>query len=759
MFYISPWMLLGLVLGTVYFVLVLFGFGGTRDENKTGKKSEDKLVSSAKITKDVGEEKEVQTADTKPGEVEWRKELEGRKSDKRKQIGEATFSSCEASDASKPFDGLRLAPADDKKGKKLVAKQSLEAVKIEEVLQSQDALYLQEFSVPEDFIAERQRSRASSHGSENLAEISCENIENIENIEGPGSSEANDAEVTEVKTQALVSSAPFENGFDDIAIRNNEQPTPPSDTLESKESSLFGDFADLLVTKAKKGAFHDIDLESKANYFAEKLSTQIVCDAIGQFATGSVSVDQEIESPNVQELHSFAGSLVDSLIEGASGKVSLVKDVESFAKDMSEQIINEGIEHCAEMEKLKQGRKQKLSLNEMKIFSEGIVSEVVSDGIDEAVGQDVSIRECNSDDKNLQEESAERTTQQAVLSSSLQPHISGIVENLVNGAIYEAALRVKAHSSGPRLENSALEDYAQEILESQVDETVQELIVSALHQAADFEEQEAECDSESFQPNKSKLESQLGSFVDDTVDAAVNEAAGKVLDQQIASNQEQKVLNGHVDLSLETIAEKSTPEIVIKLENEAQVTDLNHGVDVVPSKENEVELGEKGTSETNDYWRRSLILDLEGDEGEFDESFESERSQPSTGGSPLTPVNKETVSDEAESEEFIDSSEDEIIDHAEDAKLGAVGGSNAKKYESDDKMDFEDELGDGDDDDEDDGDTDNDDEGDLLFTGQSMVDGLCVSKPKEKKKKKKKKSALPRPRIQSGKLVINTLDN
>ena len=757
MFYISPWMLLGLILGTVYFVLVLFGFEENRHEKRTRKNSEGKLALSTQTSNDISEDKQVETIDEKPGEVQLGKEPQNRKSEAAKQIGEfeVTFSSCQTSHGSKSFDGLKLAPAGREKGESFVAEQKVEASKTEAVLQSQDALYLQEFDVSTDFIIERQGIRSSSLGSEDLGEISGENIQKND---GSGSLEAQDGESTEIVTQTVCSSVrsvPLEHRFGDIAERQSEQSTVPSCVKESnsstdlKQSGLFGDFADHLVTRAKMGAFHDIDLESKANYLAEKISTEIVCDAIGQLAAGSVSVDQEIESPNIQELHSFAGSVIDSLIRDVTGKVSLVNDVESFARDLSEQVVVEGIEDFAVMEKLRRGRKQKLSQNEMKIFSEGIVSEAVSDGIDEAVRRDVNIKGFKSAEKNLPK-AADSLTHQAALSSSIQPHISGVVENLVNGAIYEASLRVRAQNSEANLEDSSVELCAQEILESQVSETVQELIVSALHQAVDYK---GKLKEDSSLEDNSELESRVASFVDDALEAAVSEAAGKVVVEQSMSDHERKLLNGHVDLSLEP-----SPEVIVSAESEAQITNQNQGVDEVPLKENEgrVKERQKGAADRNNYWRQSLILDLEGDEEEFDESLESERSQPSTAESPVTPMDKEMVLDEAESDEFVDSSEDEIIDHAKDAKLGAVGGSSIKKYDSDDdKMVFGDELDDGVDDDDDnddeDDDEEDDDEDDLLFVEQTMVDGLCVSKPKEKQKRKKKSKLLPRPRIQSGK--------
>ncbi|XP_078344788.1 uncharacterized protein LOC144630315 isoform X2 [Oculina patagonica] len=777
MFYISPWMAVGLILCTAYFVLVLLGFGRKDNQTKVSEKSDEKLGSSTKTSIDNTEEKQVQLTEEKLEVIKRDKHLQGCKSDTQRQIREI---SCQISTADKSFEGLQPAPGDIDKDEKLSVEQSATPVKNKAILPSQDALYLQEFNVSKDFITERDRIRenkiTTSHADENFSECLSENVEKFDGLE---SSDVNQDELSDNVTQTLSSSVlsePVER-FDIQSVENEQAvqlSEPGIDVVEShsstgeKQDSLFGDFAEILVARAKTEAFSNINLESTATVFAEKISAQIVCDAIGQFATAAGQ--QEVASAKVQEIHSFAGNVVNSLFQGASGKVSLVKDVETFAKDLSEQVINESIEQYAVKEKLEQGRKKKVSLNEMRIFSEGIISEILCDGIDEAVVAQDDSQKDNLDDKDLPEEqnvedsipqSADSLTnglrqsahQELALSSTIQPHISGVVENLVNGAIYEAALRVKAGRSEPPLEDSDLEGHAQEILESQVDETVRELIVSALNKAADHEGKESELQEELTQENKSELETRLESYVDDALGKAVSEAVVKVTEEQNVPNQEQKVLNGHVDLSQEPVMEQSyqsIPEIVILSENSTDVTDHGEGFDVVPAKENEEKaaLREKKTSEGGDYWRRSLILDLEGDE-EFDESIESEKS-------PSPTKDEELISDE-ESEEFIDSSEDEVIDHAEEAKMGAVGGSNVNKYENydDDRMDLEDELDDDDDDDEDD---DYD-----MFVPQSMVDGLCVSKPKEKsQKKKKKRKTLPRPRIQSAGSHFNNavvLDN
>lgn len=755
-------MALGLIFCTAYFVLILLGFGRKDDEAKVSKKSEEKLASSTKSSSDKSDGKQLQLADEKLEVTKRGKQRQGLKlkSDKQRPIQEGTLScQIEAPDANKSY--LQQAPADSEM---LAVEQSSAPVKSEDLLCSQDALYLQEFNVSVDFITERERIRenkiTTSQANDNFSECLNRNFEQGNDL---NSSDVNRVESSDHVTQTSSSTVYSEPGVQrfEIPVSQNEQPVllsePCVDVEESnsstdvKQDSLIGDFAEFLVARAKRDAYSDIDLDMKANIYAEKISAQIVSDAIGQFTADSDQ--QELRSAKVEEIHSFAENVVDSLFQGATGKISLVKDVESFAKDMSEQVINESIEYYAAKEKLEQGRKKKVSLHEMRIFSEGIISEVLCDGIEEAAIAPDDSKEDFVHDQNLPTEEqtfkhslpegaggltnqvCQTSHQELTLSSTLQPHISGVVENLVNGAIYEAALRVKAQRGESGLEDSDLEGCAQEILESQVDETVKELIVSALNKAADHEGQESE--AEPSHTNKTQIESHVESYVDDAMGEAVREAVVKVTEQETVSNQEEGVVNGKIDLPSESVIEQScqsAPEIVVLTENDTDMTDQDEGFDVVPSKEKD-KLKEKKTGESDEsggYWRRSLILDLEGEE-EFDESVESEKTPSST-------KDEDLVSDE-ESEEFIDSSEDEIIDHAEDAKMGAVGGSSIQKYESDDddKMDLEDEL-----DDDDDDDNDND-----MFVPQSMVDGLCVSKPKEKRKRKKHKTA-PRARIQSG---------
>ena len=756
MFYITPWMAVGLFLCLTYVVLILLGFGRKGDETKVSKKSEEKLASSTKTSSDKSDGKQFQLGDEKLEVKKRGKQRQGLKSDTQRPIREGALScQIQTRNANKSYDDLQLAPADSDKHEKLAVAQSSAPVRSENLLWSQDALYLQEFNVSDDFITERERIRenkiTTSHANDNFSVCLKRKFEPCNDL---NSLDVNRIELSDNVTQTWSTTVYSEPVVQicDIPVSQNEQPVsvcePCVDVVESnsstdaKQGSLIGDFAEFLVARAETEAFSDIDLELKANVYAEKISAQIVSDAIGQFTADSGQ--QEIRSAKVQEIHSFAGNVVDSLFQGATGKISLVKDVETFAKDLSEQVINESIEYYAVKEKLEQGRKKKVSLHEMRIFSEGIISDVLCDGIEEAaIVQDDSKEDFVHDQNlptekhkiedsipeiagNLTNQVHQTSNQELNLSSTLQPHIGGVVENLVNGAIYEAALRVKAQRVESGLEDSELEGCAQEILESQVDETVKELIVSALNKAADPEGQESE--AESSHANKSQLESSVGSAMGE----AVNEAVVKVIEEQTVPNQERKVVNGKINLPLKPVMGQgcqSTPEIVVLTENDTDMTDQGQGFDVVPSKEKD-KLKEKQTGESGDYWRRSLILDLEGEE-EFDESVESEKS-------PSSAKDEDLISDE-ESEEFIDSSEDEVIDHAEDAKMGAVGGSNVQKYESDDdeKVDLEDELDDDDDDDED------------MFVPQSMVDGLCVSKPKEKRKKKKHKIA-PRARIQSG---------
>ncbi|XP_022794420.1 actin-100-like [Stylophora pistillata] len=239
---------------------------------------------------------------------------------------------------------------------------------------------------------------------------------------------------------------------------------------------------------------------------------------------------------------------------------------------------------------------------------------------------------------------------------------------------------------------------------------------------------------------QNELESQVGSYVDDALQNAVSEAAVKVLEGCSEATQEHRVLNGHVDLSQDPVMEaqncQSTPEDVVLVGKEIKITDQSEGYDIVPSKDNNVQT-ELTRQKSGDFWRRSLISDLEGDE--FDEVVESEKSLPSARDS-TSPLNDEELTSD-EDAEFIDSSEDEVIDHGEDAKLGAVGGSNMAKYRSNyDDFDNADE--------EDDDDTD-DDGNEELFVSQSAVDGLCASKHTKDRKRKKKRKTLPRARIQS----------
>ena len=761
MFYITPWMALGLFLCTVYFVLILLGFGRKVDETKVSTKSEEKLASSTKTSSDKSDGKQLQLADEKLEVIKRGKQPQGLKSDTQRPIREGTLS-CQTlirtTNANKSYDTLQLAPANSDKQKKLTGEQSSAPVRSEDFLRSHDALYLQEFSVSDDFITERERIRGNkiitSHAQDNFSECLNRNFEKCDDSDSLDVKQVKLSDYVTQTSSTTVYSEPAVHQRFDIPVSQNEQAVslcePCIDVVESNSSldlmqdRLIGDFAELLVARAKTQAFRDIDLDLIANVYAEKVSAQIVRDAIGQFAADSGQ--QEIRSTKVQEIHDFAGNVVDSLFQGATGKISLVKDIETFAKDLSEQVINESIEYHAAKEKLEQGRKKKVSLHEMINFSEGIISEVLCDGIEEAAvtqedfkenfvhGHNTRTVEQNIEDSipeganSLQSQVCQTSYQESTLSSTLQPHISGVVENLVNGAIYEAALRVKAQRGESSLENSELEGCAQEILEAQVDETVKELIVSAFGKAADHEEQEKE--AEPSYANKTQLESNAESYVGE----AVSKAVVKAIEKQTVPNQEQKVVNGKIDLPQEPVMKQSCqsiPEIVVLTENKNDVTDQGEGFDVVPSKEKE-KLKEKKTGESGDYWRKSLILDLEGEE-EFEESFDNEKSPSST-------QDEDLISDE-ESEEFIDSSEDEVIDHAEDAKMGAVGGSRVLKYESDDDDQMDLEL--------DDDDDNQDYDGNDMFVPQSMVDGLCASKPKERRKKKKHETA-PRARIQSG---------
>ncbi|KAK2551762.1 Actin-100 [Acropora cervicornis] len=614
--------------------------------------------------------------------------------------------------------------------------QRVEASNAEAVLESRDALYLQEFSVTGDFIRDTRNFRSSSEGSEEKkTEILAQNDDN----EATSFLDDKDVESSQNITPAMRSSVCSESEgksftFNECHDDGNKQSVLSKSvgefdsTSDLAHSPLFALFADKLVTRAKEKALLDIDCECSANNLAERISSDVMGDVMGQLATRPVSREEEVNSPIVQELHSFAGNVVDSLIRGASENVLLINDFDSFAKDLSEEVINDGIKNYAIMEKVRQGKKQKVSLQEINLFSEGIVSEAVSDGIDKVLGQELDNEQVSTAlDRNVDDGALISLPQPTGLSLSLQPQIGGVVENIVNKAIYEASLRVKQQNQEQQPSVSTVDSSAQEILHTQVNEMVQEMIVSALQEVASSKVEDE---------NESEMQSCIESFVDKTLDIAINEAAERVSDQQNLSDQNRKYLNGHVDITLE-------PSLLI--------TNDDQGVDEVPFKPNKnlPELDNEEARVGNNYWRQSLVLDLQENEEEFDESFESgKRSGSGTTDSQLTPEDNEITSHDRDSEEFVDSSEDEVIDHAADAKIGAVGGSNANEDDQG-KIDYCDELdddfsGDGSDDSNDD-----DDDG-IGLEGQTMVDGLCASKPKEKQKRKTKKSNLSsQARIQS----------
>lgn len=717
----------------ILFLLKIFGYEGRRHENKTWKTTESNLETSEKDVKADSAVKEVTLSQKQHEKVVKSKELRIRQSGTRKEIDKPSLSSCDVFQNKKSLEAgdFNLVPTE--KVEKLIEEQRVEASNAEAVLESRDVLYLQEFSVTGDFISDTLNFRSSSQGSE---ENTTETLAQHDDNEATRLLEATDVESSENITQTVSSSvfsAPegkslrFNECHDDEGIKQSVLSKSVEEfdyTSDVYHSRLFALFADKLVTRAKAKALLDIDCECRANYLAERISSDVIGDVMGQLATGSVSLDEEGNSPNVQELHSFAGNVVDSLIRGASENVLLVNDVDSFAKDLSEEVIDDGIKDYVLMEKIRQGRKQKVSLQEINLFSEGIVSDAVSDGIDKVLGQEIDNEQVSMAlDRNLDNGTLISQPPTTGLSLSLQPQIGSVVENIVNKAIYEASLRVKQQSQEPQSRIPTVDSSAQEILHTQVNEMVQEMIVLALQEVA-----------ASKVEDENEMKSSVESFVDKTLDMAINEAAERVSDQQNISDQNKKYLNGHVDITVES---------------SLLITDHNQGVDEVPLKlkENLPELDNEEVSVGNNYWRQSLALDLEENEEEFDESIESGRGSISgITGSPVVPEDNEIASPDLESEEFVDSSEDEVIDHAADAKIGAVGGSNASKDDKD-KRDYSDEL-----DDDLSGDDSSDDDDEIGLEGQTVVDGLCASKPKEKRKRKTEKPhLLSQARIQSGK--------
>ena len=741
MFYVSPWFLYGLILCMIFFLLKIFGYEGTRQENKTCEKTKSDLETSEKDVKNDSAVKEVTRSQGQHEKIVKSKELRIRKSATPKEIDKPSLSSCDVFPSKRPLEA-KLVPTGREKGERLIEEQRVEASNAEAVLESRDALYLQEFSVSGDFIKDTLNFRSSSEGSE---EKKTETLAPNDDNEATSFLDDKDVESSQNITPAMRSSVCSESEgksftFNECHDDGNKQSVLSrsvgefDSTSDLAHSRLFALFADKLVTRAKEEALLDIDRECSANNLAERISSDVMGDVMGQLATGHVSREEEVNSPIVQELHSFAGNVVDSLIRGASENVLLINDFDSFAKDLSEEVINDGIENYAIMEKVRQGKKQKVSLQEINLFSEGIVSEAVSDGIDKVLGQELDDEQVSTAlDRNVDDGTLISLPQPTGLSLSLQPQIGGVVENIVNKAIYEASLRVKQQSQEQQPSVSTVDSSAQEILHTQVNEMVQEMIVSALQEVAASKVEDE---------NENEMQSCMESFVDKTLDIAINEAAERVSDQQNLPDQNRKYLNGHVDITLE-------PSLLI--------TNDNQGVDEVPFKPNknlpELDNGEARVG--NNYWRQSLVLDLQDNEEEFDESFESgKRSGSGTTDSQLTPEDNEITSHDRDSEEFVDSSEDEVIDHAADAKIGAVGGSNANEDDRG-KIDYSDELDDDfSGDDSDDSNDDDDDDDGIGLEGQTMVDGLCASKPKEKRKRKRKKSNLSsQARIQSGKTI------
>lgn len=714
----------------ILFLLKIFGYEG-RHQDKTCKKTKSDLETSEKDVKSDSAVKEVTISQGQHEKIVESKELRIRKSATPKEIDKPSLSSCDVFASKKPLEA-KLVPTGREKGERLIEEQRVEASNAEAVLESRDALYLQEFSVTGDFIRDTLNFRSSSEGSE---ENKTETLAQKDDNEATSFLEDKDVESSQTIAPAMsssVCSAPegksftFNECHDDVDKQSvlSKSVEEFDSTSDLAHSRLFALFADKLVTRAKEKALLDIDCECRANNLAERMSSDVMGDVMGQLAIGSVSREKEVNSPIVQELHSFAGNVVDSLIRGASENVLLINDIDSFAKDLSEEVISDGIKNYAIMEKVRQGRKQKVSLHEINLFSEGIVSDAVSDGIDKVLGQELDNEQVSTAlDRNLDDGTLISQPQPAGLSLSLQPQIGGVVENIVNKAIYEASLRVKQQSQEQQPSVvSTVNSSAQEILHTQVNEMVQEMIVLALQEVA-----------ASKVEDENEMQSCMESFVDETLDIAINEAAERVSDEQNLSDQNKKYLNGHVDITLE-------PSLLI--------TNDSQGVDEVPFKprKNLPELDNEEARVGNNYWRQSLVLDLQENEEEFDESFESgKRSGSGMTDSQLTPEDNKMTSHDRDSEEFVDSSEDEVIDHAADAKIGAVGGSNANEDDKD-KIDYSDEL-------DDDFSGDDDDDG-IGLEGQTMVDGLCASKPKEKRKRRMKKSNLSsQARIQSGKTI------
>ena len=569
---------------------------------------------------------------------------------------------------------------------------------------------------------------------------------------------------------------PFSSGSCCPNTNTVKSNSSPISELSSVAESLSED----LLRNSSSDALTTVQFLLSVNEVADNLTNAIVRDVFHQIG-GPIRREQTL-----QQLSRFAESFTSSVVQEAVGEIADEHNKEKFVNNLAKNILNGGLQEVVAVANT--GKQEKSKLCEYGKFSEQCSSKILVDGIKLAAAQkhDSSVQELlveNSVREGMQVASAARqhaesltstvcksAIEEATLSSALKPHIRGVIQNLVNEAIYEAVLRVDAVDK-PTCKSTTDEDYASDVecstvLESHVEDTIQELISSAIETVKSDKDKVSVADDEITDDQLKTVEDCVGLIVNSTIPCSIGSddkmASDKVLKSPLpassfsditekASNDINANMN-HLEHSIE--ADQIVPDIVSSLE---QIPE-----DIFPDKSRhdsgasslDVQMRDKKPTSPTGFWRHSLIEDLENDI-DLDESLtssseKSELESPKFNlDSPTLPNDMATrASDESSDEEFLDSSEDEIIDHAEEARMGAVGGSS-QHAASDDDGDFSD--------------SDEDDEYEP-FDAYLTVDGLCMSVPKEKHVKHKGKSKhstgkpkyRPRHRVKSGKFTINS---
>ena len=669
MFYFSPWTWFGIVLLSLYVILVFCGFGkGKRKgRNKSYRKTESTVLrqnSTSEQSKEISQiNRELRT--------------------KGKRFEDDPLSQARTR---KDVSGLRQ--RFDDSNKRLV-EETVEAVKCEGDLESQSY----------DF--ETVQSPANTVVTVDLRATKAAEL-----------GFSSEHSIRERLVQAENRKSRSEQ------CKSDERPE-----LQRQETSTraFSSFAEEIVRNAKEDAFQQIDLkarEATVNGFAKKLSFQVLLEAFAEIR------DDAFKGSVGQELHNKAKDM-NSLNHGGA-EFSTIKSVEVFADEFSEQVVSEGADAFVTKE---------ACIGRVKQYSENFANQIIVDGVAAAAIASQSSSNTSqlsganklgpefSAGGGAVAEHAEHLTNQLCqlaykevsLSASLQSPVTGVVENLVNGAIFEAVTRVKKDAVDSGEEQEAMESDEDEILQSQV--TNSGLIQS-----------------------ENELDPGVISVIESVVSEAMN---GVALSAESGTNAviDTRVMNGHTEFSEPAIPAEDD----MKLECSS---DPHDSVCRRPPKESreskaiDEKCKDDKESKDNGFWRQSLLLDLEEDV-DFDDISSEASGLSASDELKNTTVTPDHDSSDEESEEFIDSSEDEIIDHAEEAKLGAVGGNSGSVApptpEWLDEEDFDD-------------DDDDDDDEDEMFESQEAVDGLCMSRPNKHRKK-----SLPRPRVQSGELLLVTL--